>query len=147
MRLLLQRVTKGAVASEGEECGRIGAGLCLFLGVAREDTEQDADYLAEKAVGLRIFEDEAGKLNRSLLDARGEILIVSEFTLYGDCAKGKRPSFSRAAAPETAQRLYDYFVGKLKETGLKVATGRFQSKMQVTIVNDGPVTLLLESRR
>ena len=147
MRLLIQRVKQGAVAVEGKEIGRIGAGLCLFLGVAREDTEKDADYLAEKTAGLRIFEDEAGKFNRSLLDVRGEVLVVSEFTLYGDSSKGKRPSFSRAAAPETAQGLYEYFVKRLNTMGLSVATGKFQAKMDVSIVNDGPVTFLLESRQ
>lgn len=146
MRLLLQRVKKGVVTIEGKEIGRIGSGLCLFLGVAREDTEKDADYLAEKTAGLRIFEDEAGKFNRSLLDVRGEALVVSEFTLYGDCAKGRRPSFSEAAAPERAQRLYDYFVQRLKNLGVKVATGKFQAKMEVSTVNDGPVTFLVDSR-
>ncbi len=129
----------------GEEISRIGPGLCLFLGVARGDTEHDVGYLAEKAVGLRIFEDESGKLNRSLLEVKGEILLVSEFTLYGDCAKGKRPSFSLAASPQEARKLYDDFAHRLADLGFKPATGRFQADMEVTIVNDGPVTLILES--
>jgi D-tyrosyl-tRNA(Tyr) deacylase len=117
----------------------------LFVGVAAEDSNADADFLAEKAIHLRIFEDAGGKLNRSVSDIQGDILVVSEFTLYGDCAKGRRPSFSRAAAPEKAQELYDYFIGKLKASGLRVATGRFQTAMAVNLVNDGPVTLMLES--
>jgi len=120
------------------------SGLCLFLGIAREDTKENADGLAQKIVGLRIFEDDSGKFNRSLSDVNGEILIVSEFTLYGDCSKGKRPSFSRAAPLQEAEVLYNYFVQKLKDQSLKVATGKFQAKMDVHIINDGPVTFLLE---
>jgi len=145
VRLLIQRIKEGKVVIEGEEVGRAGPGLCLFLAVSKEDAQEDADYLAEKAAGLRIFEDEAGRLNRSLVDTRGEILVVSEFTLYGDCTKGRRPSFTQAASPEEAERLYKHFVRKLQAMGLKVATGRFQTKMGVSIVNDGPVTLMLES--
>ncbi|HEY3303449.1 MAG TPA: D-aminoacyl-tRNA deacylase [Candidatus Binatia bacterium] len=145
MRLLVQRVKEAKVTADGTEIGKIAAGLCLFLGVAKGDTERNADYLAGKIADLRIFEDESGKLNRSLAQVGGEVLVVSEFTLYGDCAKGRRPSFSRAAAAEEAERLYESFVGKLKDLGLKVATGKFQAKMEVTLVNDGPVTLILDS--
>jgi len=145
MRLLIQRIESAEVRVDGEVVGRAGRGLCLFVGVAAEDTTADADFLAEKAIHLRIFEDADRKLNRSVSDLHGDILVVSEFTLYGDCARGRRPSFSRAAPPEKARELYDYFVVKLKESGLRVATGRFQTAMAVSLVNDGPVTLMLES--
>ncbi|MGH7768126.1 MAG: D-aminoacyl-tRNA deacylase [Candidatus Binatia bacterium] len=145
MRLLVQRVKEAKVAVEGAEIGQIAGGLCLFLGVARGDTEKSAATLAEKIADLRIFADESGKLNRSLAEIGGEALVVSEFTLYGDCTKGRRPSFSRAAAPQEAERLYEYFVRKLKDLGPKVATGKFQAKMEVSLVNDGPVTLVLEN--
>ncbi|MBI1993792.1 MAG: D-tyrosyl-tRNA(Tyr) deacylase [Deltaproteobacteria bacterium] len=145
MRLLVQRIREGKVIVAGEEIARAGSGLCLFLGIARGDTEEAADELAQKAAGLRIFEDEAGKLDRSLADVHGEVLVVSEFTLYGDCSKGRRPSFSRAAPPREAEALYDYFVERLRNTGLKVATGKFQAKMEVSITNDGPVTFILDS--
>lgn len=147
MRLIIQRVTEAKVVVRGDEIGRIGRGLCLFIGIAKGDTEEDANYLAQKATELRIFEDGAGKFNRSLSDLSGEILVVSEFTLYGDCTKGRRPSFSQAAPPEDAERLYDYFVEKLEERGLNVATGRFQAMMEVTLVNSGPVTFILESKQ
>lgn len=130
----------------GEEIARAGPGLCLFLGVAKGDAEEAADQLAAKAAELRIFEDEAGRLNRSLAEVHGEVLVVSEFTLYGDCSKGRRPSFSRAAPPREAEALYDYFVERLRNIGLKVATGKFQAKMEVSITNDGPVTFVLDSR-
>ena len=130
----------------GEEIARAGSGLCLFLAIARGDTEDAADELAQKAAELRIFEDDAGKLDRSLADVHGEVLVVSEFTLYGDCSKGRRPSFSRAAPPREAEALYDYFVARLRNIGLKVATGKFQAKMEVSITNDGPVTFILDSR-
>jgi len=146
MKLLVQKIQEGKVTVAGKEIGRTGAGLCLFLGIAQGDTEEDANYLADKAVELRIFEDDAGKFNRSLLESRGEILVVSEFTLYGDCSKGRRPSFSQAAPPEEAEQLYNYFVRRLKDSGLTVATGQFQAKMEVSITNDGPVTLILDSR-
>ncbi|HEY2990471.1 MAG TPA: D-aminoacyl-tRNA deacylase [Candidatus Binatia bacterium] len=145
MRLLVQRVTEAKVRVDGAEFGAVGAGACLFLGVARGDGTESADYLAGKVAELRIFEDENGKMNRSLADVGGAVLVVSEFTLYGDCAKGRRPSFSRAAAPGEAQRLYDYFVQKLRDLGLKVATGKFQAKMEVSLVNAGPVTFILDS--
>jgi D-aminoacyl-tRNA deacylase len=144
MRVLVQRITQAKVTVEGSEVGRVGAGLCLFLGVAKDDTEAAAEHIAGKIAGMRIFADENGKLNRSLEEAGGEVLVVAEFTLYGDCSKGRRPSFSQAAPPEDARRLYDYFVLKLKDLGLKVATGNFQEKMEVSLVNDGPVTLIID---
>ena len=145
MRLVVQRIKEAKVSVEGTEIGKAGAGLCVLLGVAKEDTTESADRLAQKIAELRIFEDESGKMNRSVKDVRGEILVVSEFTLYGDCAKGRRPSFSRAAAPAEAERLYKYLVQRFKELGLPVATGKFQAKMEVSLVNDGPVTLILDS--
>ncbi len=145
MKLLLQRIKEGKVTVKGEEIGAAGPGLCLFLAVAKGDTEKEVDYLVEKALTLRIFEDEMGKLNRSLLDINGELLIVSEFTLYGDCAKGRRPSFTQAASLEEAEKLYDCFVKKMAGRGLKMATGKFQAKMEVALVNDGPVTFMLEA--
>jgi D-tyrosyl-tRNA(Tyr) deacylase len=144
MRVLVQRITQAKVTVEGAEVGRVGAGLCLFLGVAKDDTETAAEHLAGKLADMRIFEDENGKMNRSLQEIGGEVLVVSEFTLYGDCSRGKRPSFSQAAPPEDARRLYDYFVLKLKDLGLKVATGNFQAKMEVSLVNDGPVTFIID---
>jgi D-tyrosyl-tRNA(Tyr) deacylase len=144
MRVLVQRITQAKVTVEGAEVGRVPAGLCLFLGVAKDDTETAAEHLAGKLADMRIFEDENGKMNRSLQEIGGEVLVVSEFTLYGDCSRGKRPSFSQAAPPEDARRLYDYFVLKLKDLGLKVATGNFQAKMEVSLVNDGPVTFIID---
>jgi len=146
MRLLIQRVSEAKVSLAGEVVSKVGGGLCVFLGVGKGDTEKDADYLAVKVAELRIFEDEAGKMNRSLTEQSGEVLVVSEFTLYADCTKGRRPSFSQAASPQEAEELYDYFVEKLRQMGLKVATGKFQAKMEVAIVNDGPVTFILDSR-
>jgi D-aminoacyl-tRNA deacylase len=145
MRLLIQRIKEATVRVDGEVVGKAGPGLCLFLGVAAGDSPAAADYLAAKAAELRIFEDDAGKFNHSVKEIGGEVLVVSEFTLYGDCAKGRRPSFSRAATPAEARKLYDCFVAKLQELGLRVATGRFQSKMEVALINDGPVTFMLES--
>jgi D-tyrosyl-tRNA(Tyr) deacylase len=126
--------------------GQIGPGLLVLLGVSTSDEETDADYLADKITHLRIFQDDAGKMNRSLVDTGGEMLIVSQFTLLGDCRKGRRPSFVEAAAPETAQRLYDYFVNRVRLNGISVATGQFQAMMAVSLVNDGPVTLIVESK-
>ena len=146
MRLIIQRITEGEVTVEGKAISKVGPGLCLFLGIAKGDTKEDAAYLAEKAVGLRIFEDKTGKFNRSLLEVNGEILVVSEFTLYGDCTKGRRPSFSQAAPPQEAEALYGYFIQRLKDLGPKVATGKFQAKMEVKTINDGPVTFILDSR-
>jgi D-aminoacyl-tRNA deacylase len=147
MKVVLQRVKEARVEVSGEVSGRIERGLLLLLGVARGDTEKDADYLAAKTLGLRVFPDENGKMNRSVVDVKGGILVVSQFTLLGDCSKGRRPSFDRAAPPEEARRLYDYFVDRLKESGLKVGTGVFQAMMDVHLLNDGPVTLLYESER
>ena len=145
MRLVIQRVSQAKVTVQGKEVGAIGPGLCLFLGVAKGDTEEDSTYLAQKSVELRIFEDDEGKFNRTLLDVGGEILVVSQFTLYGDCTKGRRPSFSHAASPEDAERLYQQFVQKLRDRGLNVATGQFQAKMEVSLVNRGPVTFIIDS--
>jgi len=142
---LLQRIREARVRVRGEEISKAGPGLCLFLGVGKGDTRENARYLAEKAARLRVFEDEAGKFDRSLLEVQGEVLVVAEFTLYGDCTKGRRPSFSEAAGPEEAQELYQQFVRRLEELGLKVGTGRFQAKMEVSIINDGPVTFVLEN--
>lgn len=130
---------------DSEVVGEAGAGLCLFLGVAATDSTADADHLAAKASELRIFEDGSGKFNLSVKETGGDVLVVSEFTLYGDCAKGRRPSFSRAAPPDKARELYDYFVTKLRGFGLRVSSGRFQAKMEVSLINDGPVTFMLES--
>ncbi len=146
MRIVIQRIREARVTIDGEIAAKIGPGLCVFLGIAKGDTRADADYLAGKIAGLRIFDDESGKMNRSVAETSGEALVVSEFTLYGDCAKGRRPSFSQAAPPEQAESLYRYFVQKLQELGLKVATGKFQAKMEVSITNDGPVTFVLDSR-
>ena len=145
MRAVVQRVSQCSVAADGKTVGSIGAGVLVLLGVARGDAASDADYLAEKIVNLRIFEDDQGKMNRSLLDTGGAMLVVSQFTLLGDCRKGRRPSFIRAAAPDEAQTLYRYFCDKVGEKGVLVATGRFQAMMAVSLVNDGPVTLVVES--
>ncbi|MFQ5996367.1 MAG: D-aminoacyl-tRNA deacylase [Dehalococcoidales bacterium] len=145
MKALLQRVTRASVSIDNEEVGRIGKGLVVFLGVAGGDTEKDAQYLAQKIVNLRIFADEEGKFNLSALDIKAELLLVSQFTLLADTKKGRRPSFTEAAAPAQAEELFQYFVEQTRATGLKVATGRFQAYMQVEIHNDGPVTLMLDS--
>jgi D-aminoacyl-tRNA deacylase len=147
MKGVIQRVSRAKVEVGSEIVGRIGKGILLLLGVEKGDGERDADWLAEKIASLRIFEDQAGKMNLSVREAGGAILAVSQFTLAGNCAKGRRPSFDTAAPPAEANRLYDYFVGKLRETGLPVETGVFQAMMQVELVNDGPVTFVLESPR
>lgn len=147
MRAVVQRVSRAQVTIAGEIVGRIDAGLLVLLGVSTMDTEADADYLAEKIIGLRVFEDQAGKMNRSVADAGGAVLVVSQFTLYGDVRRGKRPSFGAAARPEQARRLYEYFVERVRATGLRCETGRFQETMQVELVNDGPVTILLDSSK
>lgn len=147
MRIVLQRVREARVEVDGEVVGAIGRGLLVLLGISRTDSRQDADYLVEKTINLRIFEDDEGKMNRSLLDIGGELLIVSQFTLYGDCRKGRRPSFDRAAPAEQARELYEYFVEKARQTGLTVRTGRFQAMMQVYLVNDGPVTFVYDSEK
>ncbi|MDI3547677.1 MAG: D-aminoacyl-tRNA deacylase [Halanaerobiales bacterium] len=147
MRAVVQRVKETKVSVNQEIKGKIGQGLLVFLGVGEGDTESDADYLADKIVNLRIFEDEEGKMNLSLFDLEGEILVVSQFTLYGDCRKGRRPSFFAAARPEKAEELYRYFINQVAGTGLKVETGEFQAMMDVELINDGPVTLLLDSEK
>jgi D-tyrosyl-tRNA(Tyr) deacylase len=147
MRAVIQRVTRASVTVKGEVAGEIAAGLLVLLGVARTDTEQAAEYLASKIVNLRIFDDDAGRMNRSLLETGGELLAVSQFTLYGDTRKGRRPSYDEAAPAELARNLYDYFVGQLRTLGVaRVATGIFQAEMMVTLTNDGPVTLICESK-
>jgi D-tyrosyl-tRNA(Tyr) deacylase len=146
MKALLQRVTRASVSIDNEEVGRIGQGLVVFLGVADGDTEKDAQYLIQKTVNLRIFADTEGKFNLSALDIKGDLLLISEFTLLADTRKGRRPNFVVAAPPAQAEKLVDYFVEQTRATGLKVATGRFQAYMQVELQNDGPVTILLDSR-
>lgn len=145
MRAVIQRVAEARVSVGEEIVSGIGPGLCIFLGIAVNDSEKDAESLASKIGRLRIFADEQHKMNRSVRETRGDLLVVSQFTLYGDCRKGNRPSFSAAAAPEPAKRLYDDFVQRLRQTGLKVATGEFRATMKVALVNDGPVTLILET--
>ena len=145
MRAVVQRVSSASVDSEGVRTGTIGRGFLVLLGVTHSDTEEDAGWLAEKIAGLRVFEDEEGKLNRSLLDVGGEMLVVSQFTLYGDCRRGRRPSFSEAARPETANALYEKFVEYARQTGVSVQTGVFQTMMAVSLVNDGPVTLIIDT--
>jgi len=147
MRAVIQRVTHAQVAVNGEVTGRINRGLVVLLGVGNADTKSDADYMADKIVCLRIFDDDDGKMNLAVLDIRGEILVVSQFTLYGDVRRGKRPSFDAAAAPQRARELYEYFVERMRATGLVYETGRFQETMQVELVNDGPVTILLDSAK
>jgi len=147
MRAVIQRVSEAAVRVEGGVVGRIGAGLLVLLGVGQGDGEDDADYLAEKTLNLRIFPDAAGQMNRSVTDVGGGILVVSQFTLYGDVRRGRRPGYSSAAAPEEANRLYERFVARLRPSGLPVATGVFRAMMDVALVNQGPVTLLLDSRK
>lgn len=147
MRAVVQRTLRSSV-TVGDQCvGKAGAGLTVLLGVGREDSEADAIYLAEKIVNLRIFEDDAGKMNRSLLDVSGQILAVSQFTLFGDCRKGRRPGFDQAAPPDRAISLYERFVAELRRAGVQVACGQFQAEMKVELVNDGPVTILLDSKK
>ena len=145
MRALLQRVTQASVVVEGSVVGKIGAGLLILLGVAKPDTAADATFLADKVLNLRIFPDADGKMNRSLLDTGGSLLVVSQFTLYGDCRKGRRPGFDAAAPAEQARALYESFVEIVRSSGLRVETGVFQAHMEVALVNDGPVTLMLET--
>jgi D-aminoacyl-tRNA deacylase len=146
VKALIQRVSNASVSVAGEEVGRIGPGLVVFLGVADGDTEKDAQYLMQKIINLRIFADSEQKFNLSALDVAGELLLVSQFTLLADTRKGRRPSFESAARPEKAEELFNYAVGLAQNSGLKVATGRFQQHMQVEIHNDGPVTVMLDSR-
>lgn len=147
MRAVVQRVSHANVTIGGQLVGEIGQGFTVLLGVGQGDTEEDAAYLCDKIIGLRVFEDDAGKMNRSLLDIGGGLLVVSQFTLYGDCRRGRRPSFSDAAHPDTARRLYERFICLARERQVNVASGQFQATMQVNIHNDGPVTLLVDSRR
>lgn len=146
MRIVIQRVTSASVTVAGAVAGQIGHGLLVLLGVEKGDGEAQADWLAEKIAGLRVFEDEAGKMNRSLADTGGALLVVSQFTLAGNCDKGRRPSFDSAAPADEGKRLYEYFVDALKKMKIPVATGIFQADMQVALVNDGPVTFILERR-
>ena len=145
MRAVVQRVSRARVTISGWTSGEIGLGLLVLLGVGHEDSETDATYLAEKIAGLRIFEDSDGKMNRSVQDVAGSVLAVSQFTLYGDVRRGKRPSFDAAAPPEHARRLYEFFVERIRASGLRCETGRFQEMMQVEMMNEGPVTILLDS--
>lgn len=147
MRAVVQRTRRAEVTVGDEVTGRIGQGLLVLLGVAPDDTEKDLQYIVDKVCGLRIFEDGEGKMNLSVADVGGAVLAVSQFTLYGDCRKGKRPSFDGAARPELAEALYGQFVAAVAQKGLPVATGRFRAHMEVELVNDGPVTVLLDSRK
>jgi D-tyrosyl-tRNA(Tyr) deacylase len=145
MRAVIQRVRQAHVEVDGEITGSIDAGLLVLLGISRADSRADADYLVDKITGLRIFQDENGKMNRSLRDTGGQLLVVSQFTLYGDCTKGRRPSFDRAASAEAARGLYEYFVMAARSSGIPTETGKFQAMMSVHLVNEGPVTLICES--
>jgi D-tyrosyl-tRNA(Tyr) deacylase len=147
MRAVVQRVSRAIVSVNGNIAGEIGMGLLVLLGVGNPDTEADAAYLAEKISGLRIFEDELGKMNRSVQEVGGSVLAVSQFTLYGDVRHGKRPSFDAAAAPEKARQLYEFFAERIRAAGLRCETGRFQEMMTVELVNEGPVTILLDSAK
>jgi len=147
MRAVVQRVSRCRVTVEGHVTGEIGLGLLVLLGVSKSDNEPAADYLIEKIVGLRIFEDAEGKMNLSVQEAGGAVLVVSQFTLYGDVRRGRRPSFDAAARPEEARRLYEYFVERVRATGLRCETGQFQAMMEVELVNSGPVTILLDSQK
>ena len=147
MRAVVQRVLRASVAVNGREVGSINQGILVLLGVGHKDVRQDAEYMAEKVVHLRIFADEQGKMNRSLLDVGGGLLAVSQFTLWGDCRKGRRPSFVAAAEPAKAETLYEAFIDHARSLGVTVASGRFQEMMEVSLVNDGPVTLLLDSKK
>jgi D-tyrosyl-tRNA(Tyr) deacylase len=145
MRACVQRVSEAFVTVDGAETGRIGRGLVVLLGVGPNDGDDEVRWLAEKIVGLRVFEDDAGKMNRSLADVGGAMLVISQFTLYGDCRRGRRPSFTGAAPPELAEKLYEAFVDVVKGSGIEIATGRFREHMMVSLVNDGPVTLWIDT--
>jgi D-aminoacyl-tRNA deacylase len=147
MRAVLQRVTRASVRVEGETVGEIGAGLVVLVGVARDDTEEDARYVLEKTVNLRVFDDVGGRMNRSVLDAGGALLVVSQFTLHGDVRRGRRPSWVEAAPPEMAEPLYELFVSEARRLVARVETGSFRRMMEVELVNDGPVTILVDSRK
>lgn len=146
MRAVIQRVTSSSVTVDNNQISSIGPGLMVLFGVTHADGPTDAEYLADKVVNLRIFEDQDGKMNQSLLDIGGEILVVSQFTLYGDCKKGRRPSFIEAAPPDKAESLYEYFIEQIKEKGISAQSGKFRAMMKVELVNDGPVTLIIESK-
>jgi len=146
MRAVIQRVTSSSVTVDNKLISSIGPGLLIFLGVTHSDEPSDAEYLADKVANLRIFEDSDGKMNRSLIDVGGEILVVSQFTLYADCRKGRRPSFIEAASPEKAENLYDFFTEQIRTKGIQTQSGRFRAMMDVTLVNDGPVTIIIESK-
>jgi D-tyrosyl-tRNA(Tyr) deacylase len=147
MRAVVQRVKRAQVTVNGEVTGKIDRGLLVFIGVGHDDAETDADYVADKIAGLRVFEDQNGKMNLAVADVGGAVLAVSQFTLYGDVRRGKRPSFDAAAPPEKARSLYEYFVERVRATGLRCETGRFQEMMEVELVNDGPVTILIDSEK
>ncbi|MEW4488123.1 D-aminoacyl-tRNA deacylase [Thalassoglobus sp. JC818] len=153
MRAVVQRVSSAQVTVIDEEkdtsfvSGQIGSGFVVLVGISSGDTSEDLDYIVNKLVGLRVFEDDDGKMNRSIEEAGGEMLVISQFTLYGDCRKGRRPSFIAAASPETAKPIYETLLKRLESTGIRVASGQFQAQMQVELVNDGPVTLLLDSSK
>jgi len=147
MRAVVQRVASARVTVEGQTVGEIGPGVVVLLGIGRDDADEDIRYLADKIVNLRIFEDGEGKMNRSLLETKGEALVVSQFTLYGDCRKGRRPSFAEAAPPERAEGIYTSFVEQMRRYGVPVATGTFQAHMLLSLENDGPVTLMVDSRK
>ncbi len=146
MKAVVQRVTQGSVTIDGSEFSKIGPGLLVLLGVGQDDAQKDADFLAEKIVHLRIFEDDQGKMNISLKDVMGQMLVVSQFTLLGECQKGRRPSFIKAAKPDKANELYEYFVKKTKSLGIETKTGVFQAMMDVGLVNNGPVTLIIDTK-
>lgn len=146
MRAVVQRVSQSSVVINDRKISNIGTGLLVLLGVSETDSEKDADWLSAKIVNLRIFEDDTGKMNRSLVDINGEMLVVSQFTLYGDCKKGRRPSFVHAAGPEKADMLYEYFVDKIRQKNIPVQTGKFGAMMEVSLINHGPVTLIVESK-
>ena len=146
MKAVIQRVKSAAVSMDNKEISRIDAGLLVFLGVSGSDEASDADFLSDKIVNLRIFEDDNGKMNRSVIDTSGAILVVSQFTLYGDCRKGRRPSFIQAAPPEKAEALYTYFIEQIKTKKIAVQSGKFRAMMAISLVNDGPVTLIVESK-
>jgi D-tyrosyl-tRNA(Tyr) deacylase len=147
MRAVVQLVSRAAVTVDKRRVGEISAGLLVFLGVGKEDSVQDASFLAEKICNLRIFQDDGGLMNRSLLETSGEMLVVSQFTLFGDCRKGRRPSFSQAAPPDQAKQLYETFMTEVEKMGITTASGEFQAMMEVSMVNDGPVTLLVDSQK
>jgi D-tyrosyl-tRNA(Tyr) deacylase len=147
MRAVVQRVSSASVHVTGMPVGEIGQGLLVLLGVARQDTPVDVEYLADKVTGLRVFEDADGKMNLSVLELKGSVLVVSQFTLYGDVRRGKRPSFDDAAPPEIAREFYELFVERIRHAGIQCETGRFQETMRVSLVNEGPVTILIDSRR